>query len=279
MFFASLDELSSEPPDGSFGPTVDGSQPSDGGTLDAPGPETRFEGGSIFDVIRSETAFPDVTSNPDVAVPSPCAAGTHELCADFDDGGVSAAWNQAGSQHPAGTLSQSTEHATSSPHSLSVTQMAQSGGAGEIRNCVESNILGNFTRAIVELDVWIDPPAWQSGDRDKGLVVLDMYSDSNRYGTVLFVDQAGTFSSLEGPSPEYHDVPPIPPGAWVHVKLDYKLSGTLDVDIGGAKVQHTFAAATLGNNPRVALAVGLHGFNWPAPAFSVYYDNVVLDLE
>lgn len=268
MFFRSLDELS----EGSATTRgeLDGAAPGDarGGEVGA-----TPDGSSVSDAPSFEAS----RDGGQPSATSPCDAGAHALCFDFDQGPVDAGWTEL-IVDPAGALALDPSRAASPPRSLRAELPRRSGN--NVHAIASGTVSGSFQRAVLEFDAYVESTTWLGGDVGTALAVLSFNSETTRTGTVFFMNNGPSYLSIEDSvSPTYFDAQAVPFDRWFHVRFDFSVSGTFSYSIDGVTGTKAFPAVTLGASPHLGLTIGLSGFNAPSPATRAQFDNVVLDLQ
>ena len=139
----------------------------------------------------------------------------------------------------------------------------------------------SWRRTVVAGDVYLETPAWQSGDSNFCTIAVLMNSTTQNTGTVFFFaqnDAAATIEHLPDSPARYLPVNRIPYLAWTHVVVDFDPAGHIHYDIGGKTFDRDFAAATQGASRFLDIEIGAINFNSPVPAMDVRWDNVTIDL-
>lgn len=254
--FASLDSEKGPQPDGGDGATsADGAGGSDGGgtTDGAPSTEAGTEAGK-----------------------SPCN-GSHMFCADFDVGTYDKGFT--GQLSNGGGALALDDLAFSPPHSVRATQPRRAAGLSGTQSSLSLGLPSPWRRVVVEADLFLTTPAWQSSDVNFALVHIGLYSPQNS-GTVLFVTDAACFGTIEHLTEPQRSLPmdAMPYDRWVHLVVDFDPGGKIHYQIDGKPFDRTFAAVTAGPNPAMNVELGILDYNAPAPAVEVRWDNVTVDL-
>jgi hypothetical protein len=194
----------------------------------------------------------------------------HAACLDFDDGGLPSDWTQYVSL---GSVTWSSTVALSPPGALrsTVPRRPTNKEYAELRKKMSSD----FHRVVVELDLYVEPPAWQAGDINAGVFDIGLYSSTVNTGVATSVGQ--TYVTLGNPGAALA-ANPVRYAKWIHAKFDLDPAGTYDVTLDGASFHQTFAPLDAGLSPSTQVILGVDGYNAPAPEFIVYYDNVLIDL-
>ena len=217
----------------------------------------------------------DATSESEAEASAPfCASSsTHTFCADFDEGSATAGWSST-QVDPDGALSLSTSTFTSSPASLRATMARRSSSSPGEYATVDEKVTG-WPHVVVDFDVYLEPPSFQNGDINSGIMSLSYFSGSvNASATISVGASYITVGTLGAPI----NGTPMPTSTWLHVHFDVDPQGTFDAKIGAQTFHQTFAALTPGTSPVLFLELGVLGFNQPAPAYAVQYDNVTMDV-
>lgn len=266
MFFRSLGELSQDARDG----RADADSRADAlAEADAP----PVDGGADAPLAID-------SAGSDANRPSPCGIA-HTLCSDFDVGDILAGGWASVDHHPTiGSIELVTANFASPPRALRAVHPRRAAAAGDVRNVIDQTWSGAFTRARMELDVYVNARPTDAGSFGVGLVLILFRSDSGDTGTVLSISEAVPYLSVESTGArEYFDVPPLPDGRWAHVSLDFSRGGSLSYTLDGQTGSRSFAPVTMAANPRVSISIGLHSFSGDAPPVAVDLDNVTVDLE
>lgn len=205
-----------------------------------------------------------------------CVGRTSALCADFDDIQNLDSWGQS-LDPDAGTIGLDTSHARSGPRALRAT-MPRREDLNQSKLALAYWVASRpWARVVVELDVFVEPLAWVPGDINAGILIIELNSSVSSEHVFLTLGEAysqvgsSNFVSSTGPA--------MPQDNWVHVRIDFDPKGTLNAKLGvNVLPTANFPALTQGNNPNIRLGLGISSFNDPVPEFTVYYDNVTLDL-
>lgn len=247
------------------GLTSDGSPPpsqadaAEGGTTDGPPPAI-------------EAGTPDAPADVDAGPPSPCK-GTHAFCDDFDrTNAPESGWSSTSVTPGVATMSIVDDRAVSAPRAL-FTKLPRREPAGAVQYAVlEKTLSGSFSKAIISWDMFVVRPAFQNGDINVGVGCFSGRVDNTRgYGCMSI---GADYASLMGAT-----IGPFPWDRWVHMELTMPADGapSVRVDNGTTETGNYEIEASVGS-PELRIDLGLHGYNRPAPAFTVYYDNLVVDV-
>jgi hypothetical protein len=240
----------------------------DGGSPVPDGAGAVDDGGTV----TKDGAAADGATGPDGAVTNTsfCTGSTHAFCADFEDDDPLAAWTQK--VIDVGTTGAvSTTRAKSGSHSFFAMIPQRAASTPDVNVLLDKRFPGSWRRVVVELDIFEEPPAWSSGDINAALISVETQSSSN--GQAWFLTTGPNYTNLNSVSR-----PAMATGQWVHVKLDFDPTGTINGTVGAISYAAGVVSQTSGANPSMLVRVGLNGFNSPVPKFAVYYDNVTIDL-
>lgn len=229
------------PPDGG----VDGQAPSDGAVA---------EGGDAGDAGRL------------------CQPGAHLLCDDFDDGAPSPLWSEE-SVEATGKLGVSTARFVSPPSSLRVATERRA-ATDPLGDVFLSKQLTGFRSVKVDLELFVEAPAWEADDVNAGFVVV-FYASTNGDNDGVAMSAGRDYVTIGNPAGGGSG-PPIAFGQWVHVRFEITPSA-MKVSVGAVVYEKTWPALAPGATPQTSINVGISGYNRPAPPFTAYYDNVVID--
>ena len=240
---------------------ADGGSPPDGAAgADDGGPATK------------DGAASDAATDSDGAVTPTgiCAGSTHAFCADFEDADPLAAWTQKFID--VGTTGAvSTTRAKSGSHSFFAMIPQRAASTPNLNVLLDKRFLGTWRRVVVELDIYEEQPAWSSGDINAALLSVETQSSGN--GQAWYLTTGPTYTNLNNVSR-----PAMATGQWVHVKVDFDPTGTINATVGLINYAAGVVTQTSGANASMLVRIGLNGFNSPVPKFAVYYDNVTIDL-
>ncbi|HSO37342.1 MAG TPA: hypothetical protein VLT33_32670 [Labilithrix sp.] len=234
-------------------------------------PETGTEGST------GDTGGPDVVtadavdSAPDAG--SFCTAG-HTFCADFDEGALSLGWTR---QHvdAKAAIELSTAHFTSPTSSFHAS--VERRAANDLENALlGKELTGSWRRLVVAFDVLIEGPAWQSGDSNAAF--LAVYFDGTGPTNEIYFPVGNGYAQVTGPGMNIPiDAPPV--DRFFHVRLDIEPGVGVSVEVNGKAYQGTPSAFVGGPGLKTVINLGITGYNAPVPAFSAFYDNVVIDQQ
>lgn len=246
-------EYSTEDP-ADAGPTLPGTDATSGdapATIDAP----------------NDTAEAGVDSG----VPF-CMQGTHAFCADFEDPNALLLFTQQ-DVSPTGLLEISSTRVKGGAKALHTSLPERD--TGKIAAVISKYLPGDWRRTVVELDMFIEPIAWQNGDVNASFLEMGYYSVSQSH-TFFFV-VGPDYTALSGGGTPDNSTAVVETNKWLHVKAELTTT-EFAITIDGIRRTHLFDVTQSGDSPRFELGVGIDGFNVPVPKFEVYYDNVAVDF-
>jgi hypothetical protein len=215
----------------------------------------------------------DAPAAPDSAARFCGAAGT-AFCDDFDrNGAPKDGWSEQ-EVSLGSSLAFSTVRAVSGPTSLLAMNPARPASATDATYAVLGRDLAvTAARMVVVFDVYVVRPAFQTTDVNMGIACLGLRTAGVRDHLCISVgaDYVG-FAGTNGTALTFD--------AWVHVEATVDHSGTPIATVKIGKDVYTGLPDRTNETTRpdlVFLDLGLHGYNEPAPAFTVFYDNVTID--
>jgi hypothetical protein len=201
-----------------------------------------------------------------------CMPGAHAFCADFEGADALAIFTSP-YVDPTGKLEVSTTQAKSGTQSLFTFLPRRETQKTNV--VIFKEIDTAWRRTIVELDMYLDPAAWQQGDVNAALLEVGFVSDAG--GTAFFVIAGPSYASLAGGGTPDTLGSPLAYSKWMHVRADVTTT-QFQVNIDGSVRTHAVNVPAGSTNPRFEVAVGITGFNAPVPALGVYYDNLTVDF-
>jgi hypothetical protein len=225
---------------------------------------------------------PPVEASTDAAIDvaeagpkSPCAA-SHVFCDDFDRTNAPASGWTGQDVSPKGMLSLSPTRAVSAPSAL-FTKLPRRNPADVTEAATLSQvILKSFTKITIAYDMFIEKPDFTDGDINVGVGCFSARYNNTRGATCMSVgaDYTGVFNTQLGPWPW---------DAWVHVVLTMPTEGSPSATItstGGTRTATgNYEIEVAVGEPDIRMELGLQSYNKPAPGFTAYYDNVVIDTQ
>lgn len=227
----------------------------------APPPETR--GDAKTDAVAPEAGGSFVCSRK------------HTLCEDFDTPTALSTWERE--LDPQGALSLATAPVLSPPSALHATLPRRPNEDVDRSANITREWPRAWARIVAEMDVYLEPPAWQQDDVNVALATLELTSAGAKRVAFLIIGEryteVGTASMGYAAGPET-----FPTNRWVHVAMDLDPKGLITASFDGKVSTHEFAPVQAGDAPVIRFHVGLTGYNTPAPAISAYYDNVTFDV-
>ena len=215
----------------------------------------------------------DAPVDVDAGPPSPCK-GTPAFCDDFDrTNAVHSGWTNFSLSDGAGVaLSIVGDRAVSSPSAL-LTKLPRREASGPAQCAVlDKTVGGSCSRAAVSWDMYVVRPTFVSGDINVGVGCF-----SGRAGNVR---GSGCMSI----GPDYVSalgatLAQLAWDRWVHFEVTMPADAVPQIRVDkGETVTGAYEIEASAGDPEVRIALGLHGYNKPAPAFTVYYDNFVVDV-
>ena len=253
---------------------LSGGPASSDAAADAPLADARpdSDSSSDSDSGADSAADSDSDSAPDSAPLPFCASHPgHAECLDFDDGALPQGWILDVTQ---GSVVVATDRALSPPDSLTSTlpRRAAEKTAAQLRKKVAST----FRHTVVELDFYVEPADWQSGDINAGVLEISFFTSMVNAGVAVSIGQS--YVTVGAPGGAIPGNTPIPFGQWVHAKFDLDPAGTFTGTIGALPpFTQQFAPISGGMSAETQVRLGVDGYNAPAPQFVVHYDDVTLD--
>lgn len=202
-----------------------------------------------------------------------CQSSVHAFCADFDDGvALKDAWDMQFDVGSAAAIS--TKQASSAPNSAFITMARREANAPTAYG-VLNKVFTGWARTVVDFDAYIEAPAFLSGDVNSGIVTISFYSDPNI--DVGVAVSAGDGYVTVGTPGTPGSGKQMPNGRWFHLHFDVDPKSSLSAKIDDEIFKDTWTSSA-GSNPRTVVSIGISGYNRPAPAYNVYYDNVTIDF-
>lgn len=211
-------------------------------------------------------------ARPDASGPF-CVPGAHAFCEDFDTITSVPTWDGR-SLDAKGAISLSTLRAMSPPRSFLSTMERRSGADPYAQATIHKSFAG-WRRVIVELDIFVEAPAFAPGDINSGILSMFLASSS---GTAGFALSIGDGYTTLGIPEKFVGGPSLLYDAWRHARFDIDPAGTVSGSIGQVTWNGTFPAATAGGDPATIVEIGVNGYNQPAPPYRVFYDNLTVDF-
>jgi hypothetical protein len=201
-----------------------------------------------------------------------CVPGAHAFCSDFEGPDAFSTFDG-----PNGTIDGivelSTTRAKDGVQSLRTALPRRE--TGKSAAVLSKVIIGPWRRSVMELDMYLEPIMWKPGDVNAALLMMAFLSDTQ--SVAFFVVIGSNYVSLAGGTASDTVGPPIATGKWLHVKGELTTS-QFQLTIDGATRSHPTNLTASSANQRLELALGIDGFNTPAPAFSFHYDNFTVDF-
>lgn len=207
---------------------------------------------------------------------SPCTDGAHSLCVDFED--PSALADFQSDVGDVGSIAVSTGRATSGTHALRA-ELPRHATSDPAQHVVVRyrDIPHPWTHLTAEFSMFIEDTAWEGGDVNLALALVQMKSQGADYDAFLWIQP--TSSQLGATSTGYRGGPPIPTNEWMRVRLEMDPQGRVKGRFGATQLEDVvFTASAPGDQPSLVVGLGLFGFNHPAPAVVVYYDDLTIDF-
>lgn len=201
-----------------------------------------------------------------------CLSSTHAFCADFDDGSVTAGWNSPQLDF-GGTITASTVRSVS-PNTSAAVRIPRRGAADPAAYVTMNKQFSGWARIVVDFDMYIEAPSWVTGDVNSGIFSLFFYSDGLDKG--LSVSAGKDYVTLGTPAGSLGG-DPMPNDRWFHVHFDVDPSKGTKATIDGQSFNDAWSASPTAN-PVMRIAVGISGYNQPAPEYRINYDNVTVDF-
>jgi hypothetical protein len=208
-----------------------------------------------------------------------CAdAGPHAFCADFDDDvDPLSLWTETHVDAPA-QASVSTSRTRSAPRALHAFNPRQAAGATRFAT-LEKGFDQAWRRVVVDLDLYLEPPAFSPGDRTFGLMGVNFSSSSLAETLALSIgsDVTGLGGGTSA-SYTYDNGPALPTGTWVHAHVDATPGDGVTMTLADHTYSVHLPSTAPGARPQIQVEVGVFGFNAPSPEVSVYIDNLTVDF-
>lgn len=254
---------------------------SSGGLTDA-GSSGGIEGG-LGDAAQGDGASLDANLAADAAR-TPCAS-PHAFCDDFEVSSIAERWTSR-DVDTGGRVEQSTARAAQGSRSLSVYLPAQPGDGVFRTASVRKAFEMPWRHALVDVDMWLEPVATNVADKGSGL--LSWYYQAKgdgganiQKGVYFTVLGSRTFIGVtDDPAPGSQ--PKFPENRWVHVHLDVDPTSSVEVTVEGSQWLKTSVKDKWlsGGTPTMFFVLGVIGYapDGSSPAYSVYYDNAVVDF-
>lgn len=206
-----------------------------------------------------------------------CIPGAHAFCDDFEGGPLLSNWD-AVTIDLGGKVELSTTRAFAGKRSLFTTLPRRGNVDTYYAATVRRSRSGKWSRAIINMEVWVEPVVWQAGDVNSGVLAVAFESNGPSKGIALSLDRTGTTLGVDDET--LPQGPVFPEGRWVHVMLDIDPSSSVELKVDGTThAKKNLAAPWMaGGSPSLRLELGVNGYNDPAPEYAFYYDNVTVDL-
>ena len=211
-------------------------------------------------------------------------AGSHAFCDDFEVGELTDRWS-ARDVDTGGRVEPSLTRAAAGARSLSVYLPAQPGDGVYRTASVRKTFELPWRHALIDFDMWLEPVALNPGDQGSGLFTWYYRSTGPggavQKGVYFTVFATRTFIGVtDDPAPGTQ--PKFPENRWVHVHLDVDPSSFVAVTVDGIQWLKTEIAGKWNSSakPEMVFAVGVIGYapTGSSPAYTVYYDNAVVDF-
>lgn len=199
---------------------------------------------------------------------SPCGTA-HAFCADFEGPKYQAGWDSIDDDVPGGILDTGVG-AFESGKGLRAFLPRRDAVKGYAT--LGKHIQTPLRRVVVDFDMKLDAVLTQPSDNTVGLICVALYAGSTQGGVCLGVGPGfSPFGVTNGPT--------LDTGRWVHghVELD-PASQTATALVGGKSYSSTWTRPTGTGTQQVFVQLGALGYNLPAPAVGVAFDNVVVDF-
>ncbi len=197
-----------------------------------------------------------------------CDRAPHAFCADFEGAVFRDGWT-SDSQELGGALSL-VNPTPAHPTQALLAKMPRretAKGSAALRKTFDIP----WRRVVMNFDVYVERPLFLTGDRNAGLVCFAFYAGSQLGG--LCVSVAGDYVAFGV------DKPPLRYDTWLHATFDVDPIGKLArAEIDGVVFQSHFSPPATGEAQRMEIELGVLGYNVPAPAFAVTYDDITIDL-
>lgn len=244
-----------------------------------PPPNASSDGGALQDAFTDgaveSSSGSDAAAPADVSVTAPCAGG-HAFCVDFDQSTdvLGGAWD-AQRVDTNGQATVSSARALSLPNALELRMDRRSSTAPDAYAVVEKTFGGKLRRMLLEYDMYFEPTTWQAGDINSGFLVIS-FAGTNQDVTFSIGED---YFGMQSPGGTSSGNGAFPFGEWVHVRVDVDpVGGRLSASIGKGQLTKTWQGRSPDSGTGMFLSLGISGYNKPAPAFHVFYDNVVVDF-
>lgn len=239
-----------------------------------PGPDASDAPSTDSPPVEASTDSPvDVLA--DAGPKSPCAA-SHLFCDDFDRTNAAASGWTRSDVSAKGTLSLSPTRAVTAPYAL-FTQLPRRNPTDVTESATLTQIIQrSFTKITIAYDTFIERPDFSDGDINVGVGCFNARYNNTRGATCISVgaDYSGVFQTQLGPWPW---------DRWVHVELSMPVEGvpsaTITSTAGTKTVTGSYEISVDVGEPDIRVELGLQSYNKPAPGFTAYYDNVVIDAQ
>lgn len=229
-------------------------------------------GSSTIDAAAADAPKDSLASSDAADAGRFCLTGAHAFCADFDDGSVSAGWSDLQLDF-GGTITPSTTRFVSPSFSAAV-KMPRRAVSDPISYVTMNKLFSGWAHIVVDFDVYIEAPSWITGDVNSGIVSLFFYSDGLDKG--ISVSCGKDYTTIGTPAGQLNGGA-MPSDRWFHVHFDVDPSKGTKATIDGQAYNDAWSASPSAN-PTTRIAVGVSGYNQPAPEFRINYDNVTVDF-
>jgi len=209
----------------------------------------------------------------DSAAP-PFCSGTHAFCADFDEGSLLDGWTTK-QVDALGMIEQSGVRYVSP--GASFHSFLPRRAAGDIENAVLVKYLpGVWKRTVVDFEFFLERPDFQASDINAAFLQITFAGNGSGSGQTLYFTIGEGYSHISMPG-ALIEAGEARYDGFVHVHLDIQPGTALSATLDGKTYQGTPSAISGGPGTRTELYFGITGYNAPVPAFSAYYDNIVVD--
>ncbi|MFO0667124.1 MAG: hypothetical protein U0174_24440 [Polyangiaceae bacterium] len=223
-----------------------------------------------FDAPFDSATVGDVNGRPG----SPCST-PHDFCDDFDSSdNPIAKWTDQ-TVDAKGSIN-TTANAQSSPRAVEM-HMARRSADNPDAYAIISKRFDGWRPMRVEYDMFLKQPSWQPDDVNAGFFHVDFVGTSPTTRDIT-ISVGSNYKSVGG-SVQVPGHSPLPTDTWVHFRFDIDpLKGRVAALVGNDEVTGTWSAFAVPSSASTVVSIGVLGYNEPAPAFDVIYDNVTVDF-
>lgn len=211
----------------------------------------------------------DVDADADAApLPRFCARSAHMFCADFEGSAVDEGWTDK-SEDLGGSVSLVAWPGLDGSRSLFATMPRR--GTEKGYASLDLRVDGPWSRLRLEADVFLEPPAFEAGDVNFGILCFGYYAGSTQDGVCMSVAAQQIFFAGDTPAV-------FPSNRWVHARIDVDPGARRVVgDVDTLHFDGPFNTPSGSGARSTVIQIGVLGYNAPSPEARIHIDNVTLD--